>query len=103
MPQRSQAVRPITWLQVARQDAGLTQDQLAHEAGISKVALSRIENGLREPREATKRCLAQELGFATEVLFPSDDTDPIEVLDARQAAHVKRHGKRVGRSRNAAG
>jgi Zn-dependent peptidase ImmA (M78 family)/transcriptional regulator with XRE-family HTH domain len=36
---------------LAREAAGLTQDSLAHEAGISQGLISRIEHGLEEPSE----------------------------------------------------
>jgi transcriptional regulator with XRE-family HTH domain len=45
-----------------RQAAGLTQEDLAHEASISTSTLSRIERGAFQPRLDTLGKLAQALG-----------------------------------------
>ena len=45
-----------------RLDKGLTQENLAHKAGITFVSLNRIENGFSEPQESTLRCIADVLG-----------------------------------------
>ena len=44
-----------------REAASLTQEGLAHEAGISTSTLSRIERGNYQPRMDTLRKLAQAL------------------------------------------
>lgn len=44
-----------------REDRGITQEQLAFDAGITASALSRIERGLNSPGWMTVRRLAQAL------------------------------------------
>jgi transcriptional regulator with XRE-family HTH domain len=45
-----------------REERGITQEQLAFEAGITASALSRIERGLNSPRWRTVSQIAQALG-----------------------------------------
>lgn len=51
-----------------RLEKGLTQAQLAGNANITIVALSRIENGHTKPQESTLRCIADALGVSVEEL-----------------------------------
>ena len=51
-------------LAVARRDAGLTQEALAHAAGISATTISRAERGLTVPRPAQMRALEDALETA---------------------------------------
>jgi len=44
-----------------REDSGITQEQLAFDAGITASALSRIERGLNSPGWMTVRRLAEAL------------------------------------------
>jgi transcriptional regulator with XRE-family HTH domain len=48
-------------LKQLREDRGITQEQLAFDAGITASALSRIERGLNSPGWTTVRRLAQAL------------------------------------------
>ena len=50
-------------LKAARAERNLNQHQLAYLAGISQVALSRIENGLAEPHDSTKQAIEEALQF----------------------------------------
>lgn len=50
-------------LTTARRASGLTQGELAERAGVTQAALSRYENGLREPDDATIERLARTLGI----------------------------------------
>ncbi|MBP5883190.1 helix-turn-helix transcriptional regulator [Streptomyces sp. LBUM 1487] len=54
-------------LRTARRRAGLTQEQLALQAGMDRPAYSEIERGLRDARLSTllriESALAAELGF----------------------------------------
>lgn len=52
-------------LTTARRARGLTQGELAEKVGVTQAALSRYENGLREPDEATLEQLANSLGVTT--------------------------------------
>jgi transcriptional regulator with XRE-family HTH domain len=55
-------------VRVLREASGLTQDQLAERAGISKGYLSHVERGDRMPRQATIRALAGALGVPVGLL-----------------------------------
>lgn len=69
---------------MAREDAGLSQRELAERAGVAQSEIARIESGNREPSIPTlQRILAgagRELRFR---LTPLEDHD--QVLVARQA------------------
>ena len=49
-------------LRIAREWAGLDQDQLAERSGVSRAAVSNAENGKGVPRRATINALALALG-----------------------------------------
>ena len=55
-------------IHTARIAAGLTQAQLAEQAEVTQAALSRYENGLREPDPATLERLASAIGVNTRLL-----------------------------------
>ncbi len=59
----------------ARAHAGVTQAALADAAGISREAVSRIENGRHSARVATLAAVLQELGLEI-VFWPHDVTIP---------------------------
>lgn len=63
----------------ARAQAGITQAALADAAGISREAVSRIENGRHSARVATLVAVLQELGLEI-VFWPHDVTIP-DVID----------------------
>jgi transcriptional regulator with XRE-family HTH domain len=53
----------------------ITQESLAHEAGISVSTLQRIESGAHQPRLDTLRALAKALDVpARELLEAADDS-----------------------------
>ncbi len=54
-----------------RTKAGLSQQELAYEAGISIGALSRIENGRGKPNRSTRAAIALALGYRIDTLFPA--------------------------------
>ncbi|WP_200902290.1 MULTISPECIES: ImmA/IrrE family metallo-endopeptidase [Protofrankia] len=56
---------------VARRAHGLTQEQVAKDAGITQAALSRYENGLREPEPDVMPALARALGVTEDFLRSS--------------------------------
>lgn len=61
-------------LRRARDAAGLTQEQLAERAGITRSALIRLElDGSRRPQLLTRVHLAHALACPPEQLFPDDD------------------------------
>lgn len=55
-------------LTTARRASGLTQGELAANAGVTQAALSRYENGLREPDDAHLQALASALGVTVRFL-----------------------------------
>lgn len=88
---------------MAREEAGLSQRELAERAGVAQSEIARIENGKREPSIPTlQRILAgagMELRFR---LAPLDDHDQIlaERQERRSALQKKtaaaRHAHNVG-------
>lgn len=52
-----------------RERRALTQQELAAKAGISRVALTRIESGQAEPMARTVRKLAEALGVQVDDLM----------------------------------
>ena len=56
-------------LRAARRERGWTQEQLAHEAGIAPVQVSRIERGAREVRLTTILRLVHALAVPAERLL----------------------------------
>src|SRR5207302_3392388 len=50
-------------LRLERQRQALTQEELAHRAGITRLAVSQLERGLVQPRLPTLRKLAEALGI----------------------------------------
>lgn len=55
-------------IETARRAQGLTQSQLASAAGVTQAALSRYENGLREPEADALQRVADALGVTTSFL-----------------------------------
>lgn len=60
-----------------------TQEELAHEAGVSATTISHIESGAKQPRMNTIRRLARAFGVSTDELLhgkelvpPKDETPP---------------------------
>ena len=49
-------------LRTLREKSTLTQQQLAERAGMHKLTVAKLEQGLREPSWATVRALAEALG-----------------------------------------
>ena len=53
-------------LKELREGAGLTQQQLGERAGMHKLSVAKLEQGLREPSWATVQALADALGVVCE-------------------------------------
>jgi transcriptional regulator with XRE-family HTH domain len=71
----------ITWLRYFRIEAEMTLDALSEASGVSKVALSRIENQRVRPLPKTKRQIAAALNLPTHIVFPpAGNRSPHEVL-----------------------
>lgn len=50
-------------LQKKREEAGLTQEELGRKLGISRQAVSLLENGTNQPRVTIAKKLGEILGF----------------------------------------
>ena len=82
-----------TRLRLARQARGLSQQQLAGVAGVTRQAVSAVESGHSDPSLRVALALARALGMTVEDLFgPGDLGDPVL---ARPVAAVNGQGSRV--------
>jgi molybdate-binding protein/DNA-binding XRE family transcriptional regulator len=80
-------------LRLARQARGLSQQQLAGVAGVTRQAVSAVESGHSDPSLRVALALARALGMTVEELFgPGDLGDPVL---ARPVAPVSGPGSRV--------
>ena len=59
----------LTNLEVARQSAGLTQQQLSERAEVSRKSINAIENGVYVPSTVLALKIAKTLGCSVEDLF----------------------------------
>lgn len=60
-------------LREARERQFVTQQELAERTGLTEATISRIENGLNQPRISTVRRLADALGVQPEELVQWGD------------------------------
>ena len=67
-------------LKEVREQAGLTQPQLAERANLSKAGIADLEQGRREPSWSTVLALCTALGVSTEAF----NQEPAERPDARR-------------------
>jgi putative molybdopterin biosynthesis protein len=82
-----------TRLRLARQARGLSQQQLAGVAGVTRQAVSAVESGHSDPSLRVALAVARALGMTVEDLFgPGDLGDPVL---ARPVAAVSGPGSRV--------
>jgi len=82
-----------TRLRLARQARGLSQQQLAGVAGVTRQAVSAVESGHSDPSLRVALGLARALGMTVDELFgPGDLGDPVL---ARPVAAVSGPGSRV--------
>jgi molybdate-binding protein/transcriptional regulator with XRE-family HTH domain len=80
-------------LRLARQARGLSQQQLANVAGVSRQAISLWESGENDPSLRTAFALANALGMTVEELFgPGERAAPVA---ARPVARLGGDGARV--------
>lgn len=73
-------------LATARRAKGMTQAELAQRAGVTQAALSRYENGLREPDEEIVEILAAVLGITPRLLGHASRVRGAAAVDA----HMRR-------------
>ncbi|GEP32730.1 hypothetical protein NSZ01_04980 [Nocardioides szechwanensis] len=75
-------------LTTARRASGMTQGELADRVDITQAALSRYENGLREPDDTTLQALARELGVTIKFIEHAGRARGAVAVDA----HMRRRG-----------
>jgi putative transcriptional regulator len=63
-------------LREARQQAGLTQQQLARQLGVDQSVIARYESGMREPRVSMAVRLAAAVASSVEAIWTADDEGP---------------------------
>lgn len=63
-----------TVIRQLREDRGVTQEDLAHEAGITTGTLSKIERGLANPSWTTVERIARALGTSVARLAASAES-----------------------------
>jgi molybdate-binding protein/DNA-binding XRE family transcriptional regulator len=80
-------------LRLARQARGLSQQQLAGMAGISRQAVSALESGVSDPSLRVALALARALGLTVEELFGPGSPAPL--VAASPLAPLGRAGGRV--------
>jgi len=56
-------------LKELREQAGLTQQQLGEKAGLHKLTVAKLEQGIREPTWATVQVLVEALGLSCEAFM----------------------------------
>ncbi|HUB22182.1 MAG TPA: substrate-binding domain-containing protein [Streptosporangiaceae bacterium] len=82
-----------TRLRLARQARGLSQQQLAGMATVTRQAVSAVESGHSDPSLRVALALARALGVTVEELFgPGDPADPVL---AQPVARVGGKGSRI--------
>ena len=80
-------------LRLARQARGLSQQQLAGVAGVTRQAVSAVESGHSDPSLRVALALARALGMTVEELFgPGEPADPVL---ARTVTPANGRGSRV--------
>jgi putative molybdopterin biosynthesis protein len=84
---------PGTRLRLARQARGLSQQQLAGVAGVTRQAVSAVESGHSDPSLRVALGLARALGMTIEELFGRGE--PADPVRARPVAPAGSAGSRV--------
>lgn len=80
-------------LRIARQARGLSQQQLAGMAGVSRQAVSAVESGASDPSLRVALALTRALGMSVEEIFGPLAPDPL--VAARAVAPLGGEGARV--------
>jgi transcriptional regulator with XRE-family HTH domain len=75
-------------LKQLRREAGLTQEQLAERAGLSRNYLSQIENGVRTPNVTRLQQIAKALNtdFVNLLANPEQDLRSLRLISALEGA-----------------
>jgi transcriptional regulator with XRE-family HTH domain len=62
-------------LKALRQNAGLTQDQLAQQVGLYRESIARLENGTRDPGWNTVQAICRVLGVDCRIFMDAAPSD----------------------------
>lgn len=81
----SRESEPGRWVRRAREQAGLTQRELARRAGTSQSVVARIEQGRTDPGSATLNRLLAAAGFELR-----SELSPLPVVDTHMLGDVAR-------------
>lgn len=65
----------VNRIKECREESGLTQDELAKKAGVSRPFLSNVENGVAIPTVTKAADIAEALGRSIDQLFSMKDTN----------------------------
>lgn len=76
-PQATQLRAFGATLRMIRTDAGMTQEQLAHAAGVGRTYIGEAETGLRNPTLATIWQLATALHVSPRSFFPKVEPEDL--------------------------
>ena len=68
-------------LRVLRKSAGLTQEQLANRAGLSKYSISKYENGIKAPSIDTLEQFAHIFRVSIDYLVGLENRKMIDISD----------------------
>ena len=80
-----------------RSQLGITASELAHEAGLSASALSKIENGQISPSLATLQALSRALHVPVSALFSQfEESRDCSYVAAGEGMRLERRGTRAG-------
>lgn len=74
-------------IRLAREQAGLTQEELSERAGLHAVSLSKIERGRMEARLLTLDALAQALSLSVSQLLRNAEVVQSIQTKAKKASH----------------
>lgn len=80
-------------IKVIRKAQGITQDELAIEAGISPSHLQRIETGQRQPMEDTLRLICIHLGISSEDI--TYEVETLVLVSSPEHASLMKSSRRV--------
>src|SRR5262245_8942615 len=89
-------------LKELREAAGMTQAELAEQAGMHVFGVAKLEQGLREPSWATVRALTHALDVSCEAFNEEEEPEKPDAT-ARRAATGKPTDAQAGTRRPASG
>jgi transcriptional regulator with XRE-family HTH domain len=89
MPKKAEPTGFASRLKELRENAGLTQDELAQRAGLYKFSVAKLEQGVREPVWSTVLALARALGVNCLAFTDEETSDEEQRKKGQTTAVVK--------------